>query len=947
VSPILAVILLLFFLAYGAVGVYALRHELLGRLAFREAIRRIGQSLLVVAGLMVGTATITAALVAADSVGDSAVDAFAYRNWGYVDLTVTSTTRFFPPEVADGLAASPEVRRVTDGVAGGIEVFGSAADLSTRQGSSGVALVGFDPAAQPPFGAYSLVSGGQTFGDDLAPGEVLVSRVLADKLDSRPGDRLVFSLETQAEGIAPPTVPVELRIAGVARQLGPGAYTLGSVVFAPLDTARSLLGTDLINIVRVSAPGGIHDSVPAARAAFPVLQRAVAAVDGPAKLAVQLAKPREVEAAEENTVFIRAMLVGLSALVVAAGAALVVNLIGMLAEERRSRMGVLRALGLKRRGLVGLSVIEGAWYSLAAGVVGTAVGVAAGRLVAGRFARAFAEFAGEDFDFQFFFSLKLPTVVAGFAAGSVLTLVVVFLAARRTSRMTITAAIRNLPEPPAQKNPRPGLRRLRLAAFGILGVAGVAVPEAFPRLVGGIALILVVSALVRKRLSPRTHATLTGLALAALSFGVISGEDPNADAETFFLVFVVAMLTAVFGLTILASANLHVAETVVGLLGRAFSGLRAMLRPPLAYLARRPVRTGLTTGVFAVIVAMLALFAVFFVIFRPDYQRYGNGFDVRVLSTGSASIELPAEVAPDVDRAVTIPTRGYIGPVESEGPFASGERLFVPLFEVPATVGDDPPATLEQRDDKYASDREAWEAVAADPSLVVSNFASPGQTMTLEGADGPVTFTIVGTQPFGLLDGMIGTVTTFAQFQDAQLGATVLVDLRDQSTAETVARKIERSLFAQGVDADSVQSLLDQADRANRAFFSTIDVLMRMGLVVGILSLGIVALRIVVERRHVIGVLRAIGYKRIHVLSGLMAEATVTATIGAVVGIVVGLIMGYVFYRQQDTQAGFGVDLASIAGVLGLIYLAVLVVTLGPAWRASRLPPAEAVRYTE
>jgi putative ABC transport system permease protein len=162
-----------------------------------------------------------------------------------------------------------------------------------------------------------------------------------------------------------------------------------------------------------------------------------------------------------------------------------------------------------------------------------------------------------------------------------------------------------------------------------------------------------------------------------------------------------------------------------------------------------------------------------------------------------------------------------------------------------------------------------------------------------------------------------------------------------------VARTIERDLFAQGVDADSIQSLLDTADRANRAFFSTIDVLMRMGLVVGILSLGIVALRIVTERRHVIGVLRAVGYKRVHVMLGLMTEAAVTATIGAVVGIVVGVTMGYLFYRQSDSQPGFGIDLPSIGGVLGLIYLAVLLVTLGPAWRASRLPPAEAVRYTE
>jgi putative ABC transport system permease protein len=718
-------------------------------------------------------------------------------------------------------------------------------------------------------------------------------------------------------------------------------------VFAPPATAPQLVGTDQINIVRVSAPGGIRDSVEAARRAGPVLRREVDALDAPQRLTVREAKATEVDNTKENTIFIRAMLIAMSALVVAAGAALVVNLIGMLAEERRSRLGVLRALGLRRRRLVGLSVTEGALYSLAAGVVGVGVGVLVGRLIAARFARAFAEFAGEDFDFSFSFSLRASTLITAFTIGTVLTLAVVYFASRRTSRMTITAAIRNLPEPPEEKSRRSNrLRAVRLGAFTVLGILGLVAPG-FPRLVGGIALILVLSSVLRKRLTPRIHATLTGLSLAAWSVAMIAGSDPDTDASTFFLIFVVGMLATVFGLTILVSANLHVAETVVGLLGRAFAGLRAILRPPLAYLSRRPVRTGLTTGVFAVIVGMLTLFAVFFVIFRPDYEKFGNGYDVRVLSTGSANVSMPPAVQPQVARAVSILTRGYVGPVKSEDAFSSGEHVFVPLFEVPATVGGDPPVRLDQRDDRFKSDRAVWEAVGRDPSLVVGNFATPGQTVTLEGSSGPVKLTVIGSQTFGLLDGLFGTQRTFAPFVDAPVGVSMLIALRPEANATQTARTIERDLFEQGVDADSIRTLLDDADRANRAFFSTIDVLMRMGLVVGILSLGIVALRIVVERRHVIGVLRALGYKKIHVLSGLMAEATVTATIGAVVGLVVGVIMGYVFYRQQDSQPGFGIDFGSIGGVLALIYIAVLLVTFGPAWRASRLPPAEAVRYTE
>jgi putative ABC transport system permease protein len=970
-SPVLIFFLLLFVAAYGFVALFAMRRRLLGTLAAREAVRRKGQTLLVIAGLMVGTATITAALIAADSVGDSVADAFAYRNWGYVDIAINAGNQFFPGDVEARLAASPEVRKVTDGIAGGIEVVGSASDLTTRQGSSGVTLVGFDPAAQRPFGAYTLINGRQTYGDRLLPGQVLISRILADKLDAHPGDRFEMSVET-GQGV--PAPPVELRLAGIAKSEGPGGYTLGAAVFAPLETAQRVAGNDGINVIRVSVIGGIRDTDDSAKRAAPVLKNALRGIDGGGPLQVRQVKSIEVKNAADATVFIRAMLVGMSALVVAAGAALVVNLIGMLAEERRSRMGVLRALGLKRRGLVGLSVIEGAIYSLAAGVVGALVGVGAGRLIAGRFAAAFAEFAGEDFDFRFHFALKLPTVVAGFAAGSFLTLVVVYLASRRTSRMTITSAIRNLPEPPREARVRTGWRRwirpVRLAVLAIVGAFLLVAADDFPRLVGGLILIGVLSVLLRSRLGTRLHATLTGLALAGWSFFMISGSDPNADANTFFLVFVVAMLTSVFGLTILASANLHVAETIVGLLGKAFAGLRAILRPPLAYLSRRPLRTGLTTGVFAIVVGMLSLFAVFFVIFRPDYERFASGYDVRVLSTGTSTIELPDAVKGQVTKSLLLPTRGYVGPLKAEGGFGNGEHVFVPLFQLPADVATNPPIRLEQRDDRFDTDDEVWAAVAkgqtveTDPdtnkpvidprtkqpkrvTYIVSNFGNPGQTITMLGRSGPVVFTVAGLQSFGLLDGVMGTEQELAPFNDAPLGAAMLVQVKDRSQAKTVARAIERGLFAKGVDADSVQTLLDTQDRANRAFFSTIDVLMRMGLVVGILSLGIVAFRIVTERRHVIGVLRALGYKRRAVMIGLMAEATVTATIGAVVGIVVGVTMGYLFYQQQDSKPGFGIDFSSIAGVLGLIYVAVLLVTLGPAWRASRLPPAEAVRYTE
>ena len=518
-SPGLVVALLLFAFAYGAVAVYAFRRPLLGKLALREALRRPGQTLLVVGGLMVGTATITAGFVAADSVAESTIDTFAYRNFGHVDITVTAGGRFFSRDVARQLEESAAVRGVTDGVSAGIDVPISAADLDTRQGASRVTLVGFDPAAPEPFGVYTLVAGGGTLGVDLEPDEVLVSRLLAQRLQVQPGHTLRVSLE--AAGGARESV---LRVAGIARSEGPGAYTLGSVVFAPLETAQRVVGTDEINVVRLSAPGGVRDSLEAGTRAAPIVTDAVASLAVAVSLDVREAKAAEAANAEDFTVFIRAMLVGMSALVAAAGAALIVNLIGMLAEERRPRLGVLRALGLRRRGLVGLAVVEGALYSLAAGVVGVAVGVGAGRIVAARFGRAFAEFTGDDLDFDFFFTLDPATLVAGFAAGTLLTLAVVTLAARRTARMTITAAIRDLPEPAPEATRRRWTRVAGLSLAGSAGVAGIASAQPFLRTVGGIALILVAASLARGRLSTRGHATVTGLALAAWSFANIAAE---------------------------------------------------------------------------------------------------------------------------------------------------------------------------------------------------------------------------------------------------------------------------------------------------------------------------------------------------------------------------------------------------------------------------------------
>ena len=92
--------------------------------------------------------------------------------------------------------------------------------------------------------------------------------------------------------------------------------------------------------------------------------------------------------------------------------------------------------------------------------------------------------------------------------------------------------------------------------------------------------------------------------------------------------------------------------------------------------------------------------------------------------------------------------------------------------------------------------------------------------------------------------------------------------------------------------------------------------------------------------------LRVLGYGPRQVIAGVMAESVLCATLGVGVGLAAGYAVGIPAFREQ-TLGPFQPDPATMVTALALIYAAVLLVSVGPALRASRLRPAEALRQTE
>src|SRR5205807_2313350 len=162
----LTVLVALFLVSYAILGLLIWRRPLIGRIALREAVRRPGQTAVVVSGLMIAGASIFLIQVIEDSMYQSN-RAAAFRSWGRDDLEVTGGGTLFDPALTSRLAADPSLSAAA-GFQSALVMTGSVVDLDRNLGKPGVQLTGLDLGAQRRFDPFTLADGRSTYGDDLA-----------------------------------------------------------------------------------------------------------------------------------------------------------------------------------------------------------------------------------------------------------------------------------------------------------------------------------------------------------------------------------------------------------------------------------------------------------------------------------------------------------------------------------------------------------------------------------------------------------------------------------------------------------------------------------------------------------------------------------------------------------------------------------------------------------
>ena len=979
--------LLLALVVVGLVSlVLALRDPIVARIGLRNVSRARSRTVILLLGLLVGSTIISSSLVVGTTVNtlathfvyqsDGAVNEAVYAPGASVSILGGLSFSPFPAALFTGFNRSastiPGVQAVTPMVLGTLGLV----DRSSGVAQPGLNLVGVNPSAASALGAFTSVAGRSYPGP--GPGEVLLNTQAANALSAKAGDPVTLvgpggNLSATVEAI----VLSDTR-GGFQDTTGQGN------VFVPIPAAQNLTGLEgAYDYLAVTNVGGVSASgVALTSQVWPRLNQSLSQVLGtlpplPNPPGVHSVLAADLASAQSASSTLTTLFLVLGLFSIVAGGILIVGIFAMLAEERRGEIGVARAVGMRREQLVKSYYFEGLAYSSGSALLGTLLGVGVGYVMVYAFSQIFASGFGDPAAVLDSFSFTPGDLLTAYAVGFLLTLGTISLTTLAISRLNLVRAIRNLPEPALARRsrlPLTGTSVLLLAVGGFLLAAGL--PAGTDLSLGylGVGFLLVgVGVLGAAWTSVRLSLSLSGLALLVF-FGLsplrtaLLGSDHSGTIFSFFLQGLFLLL---------GSVTLYVfnSDLFVGGITRLFRGKARnvpVVRLAFSYPGQKRFRSGITVSIFAMVLFVIVTVAAIGASIQSNVNGFvgeqSGGFDLVGFSSSPVS-GLPQYVAgnPSLSRDLVRAIPFYSGAlrlsVGGSGPFlysaAAAPGNASPLEDFYSGNGFDFSSTLPG-----LTPAATWALLSENRSVVILDgsfsggglgFGAPhrqatvGMTMdvsTLGGASrGEVTVVGILTESLvpmalfnpGYLESTLGSnQTSFFLFQTAP-GAPTL----------PITQALQTHFFPQGLQILDLVGLLETSLQVILSFVNLLEIFAALGLVVGIAALGILALRAVTERRAQVGIVRAMGFRQRQVLTAFLLEYSFLALVGMGIGTALGILM---VYNLSSVGLGFftlTIPWLNLAEVLGLSYALTLLAVAGPSLKASRLPPAEAIRYFE
>jgi len=957
-----------------AIGFFALRNRMLFKLALRNIVRRKGLSAIVVGGLMIGTVIISSSLVVGDTM-DEMIVSVHYDIYHEVDEVIyyrdmdMSYGRINISRFDDLRSRILHVENV-DSVVGEIEEEVAVMDVTSGQTEGSMMLIGYDPLVDG-FGTFRR--GGEEVGMDIGPEELYLDRDSADSLDASVGDTLIIPTRSGTH---------RFTVKEVIDREGRAAWGMGNAVFMPLASARRILTMNgSVNIIKVSNHGG-------ARGGERYCDQVVGEIDAVLEemplsgLEVRENKADEIETAREDIKEFSQMFLVFGSFSILAGVVLIINIFVMLGEERKGEMGISRAVGMRRKHLRESFIYEGTIYALLSSFMGAAVGIGVAYIVLYILELIFGNALAGSGVLEHFTFTPVSMAVA-FCFGVLLTVLTVSISAMRISRLNIIRAIRNIPEPRLHKRSRVTFWMGSLLLVGGLTYFVISywsfpdwglsrIQEVSVHL--GISLSMIGGGLVLRRFtSGRFAASLSSLLLIAywmVPSDILLPAIVPGDLEVFFLSGVVLVSSAIFLFLFNSNDILGLLTRLWGLTGRS----TAPVKTASSYPMKNKFRTGMTIYMFALVIFTITVMSMIIGVFSYNIEKITEEQmgDIDLIGFASPNtpisdiwIELEENSSVGDGSFKEIYTLKYgmvsVNTSTAEGPYSREDLVDWQLIGIPDDFSNCGWSFLD-RMDGFETDGEVWDAVAADPDLVVLDgsfwdgesmgFESPltelglraGDTIRLRTADGTeVNRTVAGILDQFIMSGIFVKEGTLPG-TDESSPPLYIFKLKDGQNEKEVARDMERDL---GIEMFVLKEQVREYTRIMEQFFDLFMAYMSLGLIVGIAGLGIITLRAVHERRQEIGMMRAIGFIRKGVAGSFLMEASFISMVGILIGSILGIGIGYRLWYDEFRVIDF--DFVVPWAKIGLIALVALVTTvlftIPPSFRASSVTPARALRY--
>lgn len=560
-------------------------------------------------------------------------------------------------------------------------------------------------------------------------------------------------------------------------------------------------------------------------------------------------------------------------------------------HDRRRVHATFRALGGSRRQLVGVVVAEAGIVGAVATVVGVGLGLVLARVVAEGMSTAFRiDLAVE------------PSVTASpltLAAATTLGLLTPVFA-------SIIPALRAAREDPA------------------MGLRGAGTDT-----------------------GPGNRSATAGTALVVVGVGLTAGL-----AE---LLKPIGMVVALGGVILLAPAAARaVAAATAGAWTRMspVSGALAAQR-----LARRPGRAATTSGLLAVCLALVFVVATLRASGRPGFEEIVEAhFRADLVVADYTNRGLDPQL---VDGVGGVP--GIDGVTEGAAGWAvlldrGGRTEFMTVVD---------PATYRRVSDfawtAETDPTEAWRRlnrgghVLLEQSIARRVNRSVGDTVVLQTANGPHAFAVAGIYaglPYGNSRAVVVPVEDAREHFGYAAPTRVAVQLEPGADAGTTMARMHdavpialtgRSFIIERNDVFRADALAT-FDGA----WSGVTVLIGTTVLVALLGLASTLVMEMLDRRHELGILRAIGASRREVAGLVVAEALTLAITGGLAGVLAGAAIGRAAVARVTLDTGVPQPFHFPAAMVAPLLVAAIIVgglaAILPARHTTRLDPADVLR---